>query len=369
MERHVLDLVEGMISHGHEVYVWCPEGVIAKDSETLGAQVQRIKIKLDIDPVYIFRLARFLKKHKIDIVHAHELKASTNAMIAGKLAGTKVRISHTHTPISEWQISPLKKNINLMVYPKIVNRFSTCEIALTESRKKIKIEEGVQEDRLCIVNPPNAIRVGDFTIEPEKREIHRQEILKRHNLDENVVLWGCLGRISEEKGHQVLMEAFGVYLNKLPEAEKNKQHLIFIGGGPLEEQFLNQAENLKIEKQFTITGRFMDEDKIKYYSTLDYFVHPSLAEGFGIVLIEAMTVGLPILASDLEVFKEVAGDAVYYFEKGNSERLSSLMENVRTKKSEAEEVKAKAQQRAIQNYSYEKYIESYHQFYLELQQK
>jgi len=114
MEKHVLDLCQGMIQHGHQVFVWCPSGDMVPSFEKAGAQVTQIKIRFDIDPTYIKRLARFLKENRVDIVHAHELKAAVNSLIAGRLAGVNVRISHTHTPISEWQISRWKKKINLL---------------------------------------------------------------------------------------------------------------------------------------------------------------------------------------------------------------------------------------------------------------
>ena len=112
-ENHTLDLVEGLYNRGHEVYVWCPEGEMTEEFKKVGATVVTIKIGLDIDPSYIFALTKFLKEKRIDVLHAHELKVVGNALLAGVFAGTKVRIAHTHTPISEWRVSSLKKFINI----------------------------------------------------------------------------------------------------------------------------------------------------------------------------------------------------------------------------------------------------------------
>ena len=369
MEKHVQYLVEGMVDKGHEVFVWCPAGDIVKGLKEVGAKVTLEKIRLDIDPVYICKLKKFLKQNKIDIVHAHELKAVTNAILAAWLVGVRYKISHTHTPISEWQINPIKKRINLFFYSKIVNWFSTHEIALTESRKRIKIAEGIKEDKLFIVESPNAVKIDEFLINEDVGKKYREKILARHNLREDAVVWGCLGRLTEEKGHHILIEAFKLFLEGLPKEEKDKQHLELVGGGRLEDLYKRKIKELKIENQVTITGRFSDEDKIKYYSSFDFFIHPSLAEGFGLVLIEAMIVGIPTIASDLEVFKEVAKDTVTYFKKGDAEDLSKVMLKVYQDGHSVQEKKQKAQRRATNLYSFEKFTECYNQYYLDLLSK
>ncbi len=105
MEQHVLDLVKGMVSNGNKVVVACKKGEIANWYADAGATVYKREIRFDIDLFYISFLINILKKENIDIVHAHELKAVANSLIAGLFAGTKVKVTHTHTPISEWQVS------------------------------------------------------------------------------------------------------------------------------------------------------------------------------------------------------------------------------------------------------------------------
>ena len=140
MEKHVENLVKGMIEHNHKVYVWCQKGSLAETYKSYGALVYTQKpISFDIDPFYINKLSKFLIKNEIDLVHSHELKAVVNSLIAGYFAKTKVNISHTHTPISEWKSkSTLKKILwipTYIFYSIIVNLFSNAEISLTQSRK------------------------------------------------------------------------------------------------------------------------------------------------------------------------------------------------------------------------------------------
>ena len=142
MEVHVQDLVKGMKKRGHDIFVWCPPGPMMDSYKELGAVGVEQKIRFDIDPLYISKLVKFIKKNSIDVIHSHELKAVTNALLAGHFSKTKVNVSHTHTPISEWKVSGVKKFFTVRFYSWIVNKFSSVEIALTFSKKKVKTKEG-----------------------------------------------------------------------------------------------------------------------------------------------------------------------------------------------------------------------------------
>jgi len=371
MEYHVLDLIEGMVGKGHEVFVWCPEGSIVKEYEEAGAgeRITHEKIRMDIDPIYICRLRKFLKNNKIDVVHAHELKAVSNAMIAAWLAGVKCRVSHTHTPISEWKIDPIKKKLNICFYKKLVNVFSTHEIALTESRKRIKMDEGIKEDKLHIIQSANAVRVKEYTVGENIKAQYKKSILERHKIPEDKIIWGCLGRQTEEKGHSVLISAFKMLIDGLAPEDKGKHRLILAGGGSLQGDLEKQVIDKGLEGRVVITGMLPYKDLIKYYSTFDYFVHPSLAEGFGLVLIEAMMVGIPVIASDLEVFYEVADGTVTYFKTGNAEDLKNTMLEVLKGEHNIKENTKRAKERVVELYSFENFTNSYHQYYLELKSK
>ncbi len=369
MEKHVYYLCEGMQSKGHQIYVWCNEGPLNTLFAELGVEIVTRKIAFDIDPFYIVKLAGYLRKNKIEIVHAHEVKAVANALIAAFLAGVPIRISHTHTPISEWRINKFKKALNLFFYPLIVNLLATYEVALTPSRKKIKIKEGIREKKLIVFDHPNCIKTEDFNFDEEERAKSREEILTRHKIPLTASVWGCIGRISEEKGHKVLLEAFGKFLSRLSQEERKDHYLIFVGGGPLASVIGKSVGNMGLHEQVIITGRFLEEDKKKYYASLNYFVHPSLAEGFGIVLLEAMVSGITVLASDLEVFKEVGGDTINYFRTGDVNDLAANMLNTLSSKKDLDKQRQQAYLRVKDFFTFDKFINTYQAFYLELLNK
>ncbi|MBD3366183.1 glycosyltransferase [candidate division WWE3 bacterium] len=365
MEQHVLDLVEGMVQEGHEVYVWCRSGAIVDWYGDAGALVTVADIKTDLDPFYIFKLARFLKQKKIDVLHAHELKAVGNSLIAGFLAGTSVRISHTHTPLSEWQVPNVQKRLNILFNSFVVNTFSTKEIALTESRKRVKIEEGIKEEKLATI--PNALRFEDFSLTSAERLEYKDEIVSRYDIPKGSYIFGNVSRVSKEKGHEVLISGYARFC-KLLEArrEENNSFLFIGGGGPLEQDLREKVSSIGLEDHVVITGRFSKEDHKKFYAAFDSFVFPSLAEGFGIVLIEAMAFCLPVICSDLEVLQEVGGSTVRYFETGSSEDLSEKLYDLYTRKDQYYDFGEKACARVEELYTMERFVKKYLDLYREL---
>jgi glycosyltransferase involved in cell wall biosynthesis len=366
MENHTLDLAEGMHNRGHEVHVWCPEGPLVEEFDKIGISVVLMEIKpsligLDVDLPYIIAQKKFLKDKKIDVLHCHGLRAVGSSLIAGFLAKTPIRISHIHTPFSEWRVPGWKRWLYSFSYSLATTLFSTREIALTPSRKEVKIREGIKERKLEVI--PNGLRVEDFTFTNSQKASYRDEILTRHALPAETFVFGVIGRLSAEKGTDVLIDAYAKFLEY---GVDDATHLLIIGGGPLLDELNEKIKRLSLEDRITITGRYSEEDKFKYLAALDTFTFPSLAEGFGIVLIEAMAAGLPIIASDLEVLQEVGGSMVWFFETGNSDDLAEKMYNMFSKRDRLINLSEGAKKRVSDLYTLERFVASYEKLYLDL---
>ena len=361
MEQHVLDLVSQMTMRGYEVFVWCGDGVISNWYKRAGAKVTVNTTSNDIDFIYIKSLKKFLEENKIDIVHAHDLKTVTNTFIASFLAGVKIRISHQHTPFTGWQITRSKVFIYNLFYSTLINLLGSQEIALTETIKKIKLQSGIHARKITVI--PNGIDVENFFVLDNEKSLYRQEICRKYQIDPQTKIIGNLSRTTAEKGHDLLVKAFAKLIND-KNIQRDNYTLLICGGGKLESSLWKLAEELGIKDRVVITGRFDEEMKIKFYCAFDYFVFPTLAEGFGIVLIEALITGLSVVCSNLAVLQEVGGKYPLYFETGDFNDLSDKLLELINLPADTDKT---AQIDHIKNkYSVEKFGEYYDNLYRSL---
>lgn len=361
MEQHVLDLVIQMLARGHEVFVWCEGGVIYDWYIQAGAKVTQKSIRNDIDFSYIKDLKKFLQENNIELVHAHELKAVVNMLIAAFLAGVKIRISHQHTPFVNWQVSRSKRLIYDLFYSILIGLLGSKEVALTQSIKRAKIRAGLPAQKLAVI--PNGVDIYKFFVAENEKAMYRREVCRKYSIDTATVIIGNLSRTTIEKGQDLLIKAFAKLINDKT-IVREKYTLVICGGGELESSLWDLAETLGIKDRIVITGRFDEDIKIKFYSTFDYFVFPTLAEGFGIVLIEALIMGLPVVCSDLAVLKEVGANYPMYFKTGDWEDLASKLTDVINLSGEVDKT---AQISYVTNtYSMEKFGENYDKLYRSL---
>lgn len=365
MEYHTLDLAKGMISRGHEVYVWCMDGPLAKWFEKVGANVTRVEVAvtfgIDIDPFYITKLVKFLKKNQIEIIHSHELRAVANSLIAGSIAGTRVRICHIHTPLSMWPVSKLKKQIYTFFYSLAVRLLATREMALTQSIKHTKICEGIPKGMLEVI--PNGFDTTKFDPSRYDKSTQRLEMSSKYKFPHERFIFGNLSRLSLNKGTDLLIKAFDLFLKQRPDLI-DKVYLLLAGKGEMQEEVLTLVHKLKLENNICVTGTFPEEDHVKLYNSLDVYVFPTLSEGFGLVLIEALAMKLPVVCSDLEVLREVGRDHVFeYFKTGSVDAICVALSDVYNEYQQAIQSVQKARDFVVTEYSLDKFVTSYETMY------
>ena len=352
MEVHLLNLVEGMVGKGHQVFVVCPWGEMVKKYFKAGAEVCVDRPQIDLDPLYIFRLLKFIRRNKIDVLHVHQLKTVINGLMAGKIAGVPLKVAHIHTPLSQWQISPFKKKINIFVNRIVTNLCADKVIALTEATGKERVEgEGINPEKIVVI--PNGVDLRNFQF----------SIFNFQKTKEKLAV-GTFGRLTVEKGHSIFIDAVKV-INNLTIQQFNNLHFVIVGDGELRPDLEKQVKDLGLENKVTFFGFVPEDKKIEVYSSFDIFVFPSLAEGFGIVLIEAMASGLPCVVSDLPDFREVTDDGccALLFKSADSadlaEKISRLIEDGDLRRCLGQ----KARKRVEEKYSMEKFVENYDRLY------
>lgn len=153
-----------------------------------------------------------------------------------------------------------------------------------------------------------------------------------------------LGNLSKIKGIDVLLKAVPIIRKKIPNL-----HIYIAGSGTEEEELKKLVKELNIEENVKFLGFISDDEKYSYYKSADVCVFPSIYEPFGIVLLEAMACGKPVVASNVGgiPFVVVDGKTGLVFESGNvndlAEKVVILLKNkkLREKMGDAGKERAK----------------------------
>lgn len=352
MEKTVLDLVKGL--PGYVKYVVCPEGDLYKDFKEY-AEVYKFRPIKKLDIEYIKFLKKIINENQIQVVHANEPKIVFNTLLACLFTPVKVKITHTHTPISMWQVSYLNKLINIILNSLTVNLFSSYEIALTESIKQQKIKEGIFPFKLKII--PNSLDPL-FIKDVDSYSINREDTnFINQNFPKNIYTFLFLSRLTREKNQILLINTFYEFSKKFPNSQ-----LILAGKGEDYDKLKKRIRDLNLVNRVKILTEVSNRNKINLYKNCNCFVFPSLAEGFGITLLEAMYTCYPVISSNLKVLKEVSKNKILFFKTNTSKSLLSKMIEAYNSKSN---MKILEENKTLikENYSIETYIKNYLEIY------
>lgn len=303
VKQHVRDLAVTLIDSGHFVNVLTPATdesqlpeFVTSAGVAIGVPYNGSVARIKFDPAAFSRTRAWIKKNKFDILHLHEPTSPSPSIIAAWSARGPIVATH-HTSNER---SYAAKNMQFLLQP-MMEKIS-ARIAVSEDAKRTMVNH-FGGDAVII---PNGVRVSDFTKFPAKE------------IDNGPFRILFLGRIDEpRKGLKVLLAALPKVIERYPNLE-----CLIVGPGEVADIDKTLLKNIKFQ------GMLNTFEKARAYASSDIYVAPNLGgESFGIVLLEAMSAGAVVLASDLPAFKRVLndGNAGELFETGNSESLSASL--------------------------------------------
>ena len=210
----------------------------------------------------------------------------------------------------------------------------------------IAISEHTKRDIIKYFNAPEElITVTHLAAGPEYREVRDRAALAsvkaRYNLPENYVLF--VGSLEPRKNIKGLLKAYSL----IPARMRKDFPLVIAGAkGWLNSDIPPALESLGIKESVRFTGYIDAQDISALYSGAALFVYPSLYEGFGLPILEAMSCGAPVVTSNASSMPEVAGDAALLVDPLNAEELAFGIETVLEKESLRVEMRKKGLSRA-----------------------
>jgi len=278
-ELLLLNVAPRLVNMGWEVDVVClREGQLAADFEKLGIHA----ICLDVskgDWRAPWRLRKAIRSFKPHIIHGHLFESEVMTCL-GTLDRLDIPLVFTRHGLDVFRRSFFYRLVNA-----VVTRRSRYVIAISDPIGKMCLNEKMPADKILRVW--NGVDTARFSM---LKESERLAVRARYNLDRCLVV-GSVGRLSEEKGHYYLLEAWKKVMEVFPDAR-----LLLIGDGPLRGRLESLSQKWGIDSRVRFLGIHID-DLPELLNCLDVFVLPSVSEGLGIALIEAMAVGCPVIAS------------------------------------------------------------------------
>jgi len=306
VQSHIRDLAEALLDAGHEVSVISP----ADDDTPLPPYVtgagRAVPVpyngsvaRLSFGFLSVSRVRRWIKDGGFDVLHVHEPEIPSLSLLACWVAsGPIVATFHTAIP---------RSRVLLVTYPVVRTGLEKINgrIAVSEAARNTLVEH-IGGDAVVI---PNGVATSRF---------RKAEPLPGWPGPGGAI--GFLGRMDEpRKGLSVLLKAFTTLGSERPGLR------LLIAGRAADPEEVLQRVPAELRDRVVLLGQINDEEKVRALHSVDVFCSPNTGgESFGIVTAEAMAAGVPIVASDIDAFRQVlrGGEAGELFSTGDAGDLA-----------------------------------------------
>jgi phosphatidylinositol alpha-mannosyltransferase len=306
VQEHIMGLAEALIGLGHQVSVISPAdddaplpGYVVPAGRAVPVPYNGSVARLAFGFLSASRVRRWLKEGSFDVLHVHEPAAPSLSLLACWVADGPI-VATVHTAIPRSRAMHAAEPILQSALEKISGRIAVSEAARTT------LVEHFGGDAVLI---PNGVPV---------RKFEKADPLPGWPGPGGAL--GFLGRMDEpRKGFAILLRAF-----EMLACERPGLRLLVAGHGDADEALAKTPA--AVRDRIVMLGQVSDSDKVRVYHSVDVFCAPNTGgESFGIVLAEAMAAGAPIVASDLEAFRQVLrrGEAGELFPTGNAAELAA----------------------------------------------
>jgi glycosyltransferase involved in cell wall biosynthesis len=234
------------------------------------------------------------------------------------------------------------------VLPRIIDRADKVLVTSWDYAKSSALKNWIEAEPEKFVEV--SIGVNHLLFKPRFKDKPLMELYDLYG--KNVILFvGALDRAHYFKGVNILIQAI-FKLN-----DNDDFRVLIVGGGDMQDSYQSLAENLGLSKKIIFVGRVDDQKLLKFYSVANMLVLPSIdrSEAFGIVALEAMACGVPVIASDLAgvrsvVIKKETGLLV---KPGSVENLTNMIRILLKNSKLARTLGQEGRQRVLANYTWE----------------
>ena len=307
------------------------------------------------------KIGKLLRNTKTDIAHVNNLAPWFDVALASRIAGCKC--VETFHNIEEKIITfPVSRRLILGAAFLLTN----CITAVSYSaRDRLEKLSGIKKDQIRIIM--NGVDTNVF--KPVFSEAPKAELRAALKLPAKGFLVGCVGALRPVKDHEGLLKAFAVLKARTDDPVSTESYLVLVGHGPLVPELRVMSNQLKIQDRVLFMGRRDDVEKI--LRVTDVFVLNSKTEGMSYAILEAMSSGIPIVATDVGANRELIRQGVegYLYKPGDLEGLVNYLLTLIDDKPLVAKMGGAARKKIVENYSFEGMVSAYERLYREVAAK
>jgi glycosyltransferase involved in cell wall biosynthesis len=293
-ERHLIDLLTGLRERGIDAHlILLAEPNTSGDSfyaavEARGIPIARVPIYRHVDFGVVGRLRVALRALKPDIAHTHLFHADVYGIPAARLAGVRKVFTSRHNDDPRNGRFPYKQ-VQWMLW-----RMVTAGIAISEAVKRHNIAvEGAPARKVQVIYYGLPLPVEKLD-KPTARRALRAEI----GAPDDAPVVGMICRLMDAKGIPDALDAFAQVAGDFPTAR-----FVLAGDGPMRAEIEAQIARLNLIDRVHLLG--WRDQPMQIAAGLDVLLSPSLREGFGLTMLEAMAQAVPIIGSTASAIPEI----------------------------------------------------------------
>ncbi len=290
-------------------------------------------------PRLIGQLANILDSQNINLIHCQRHKSTVYGTLAACLCRHQVHVVTTVHGADRTRHFR-RRFLNWILYQKVARIF-----AVSDAIRNDVISANWLSDHSKVIRIYNGIQSEKFRLSISRETARQQLNFPSHG----EILLGTIGRLVPVKGHEYLIKAFA---QLLLETERDNLRLVIVGEGRCDFELQQLVNDMNITDKVLFLG-FRDDIPL-ILRALDVFVFPSLSEGLGLALIEAMSAELPIIATTVGGIPEVVGKTNHSLlvKPGNVDELVRAIKSMLARSSlERHDIGRRLSQFANENFS------------------
>lgn len=362
-EKLLLSLLKYLDKDKFEAYVACPpDGLMFKNFKKYAREIQALNFNhLLLKPTTIFSLKKYMQQKKIDIVHTHLFNADLAGIIAAKFARVPCKITTMHgynfSSTGEFDLRSIKNFFFSFIY-RFVYLFCDNVITVCRSIKQDLMQRPgikIKEEKIKVIN--SAIDLEE--ISNCNRGVNSD--FKDPLVNNNTKFVGIIANLDKVKCHRILLSAIPQILK-----EEAKTRFLFVGDGKEKGYLQRMVRRLKIEDNVVFLG--LQEQVTGIISICDLIVLPSLFESRPLIIMEAMALGKPIVATRVGGISELVEDEKtgLLVPPRNSEKLAEAILRLLKNKELSLEMGGRGQVKVQELFSLKNMVKETEKTYLEL---